>query len=249
MPFNLSSVIGGIGAGLGAFQQAGGGGFGAITSSLGAFARALGPGSPQGPSDLMRNTMSGLAQQTLAGAGAGVFDFGMKGATSSIVPQSQLREALLGRLRGGLSTQVGQTGYELTGTLDVTKTGSALALAGGGASASAQATALRRQYMVQARANVPGITERAIHRLVKRFGPNAIANFVGLAVEAILYLFFQSEKHGSRRHRRGISYRQLANARRVYGTVTRMYHQYMPRARAHYAHKPVYAFQRRRRRK
>jgi hypothetical protein len=88
-----------------------------------------------------------------------------------------------------------------------------------------------------------GCTPRAFVALVKLVGPDAAGAALGMTgVQATQLFFLASSK--KRRGRRGVSGRQLANAKRVFHVVTKMYHQLHGRG-GHSA--PRYAFQRRRR--
>ena len=116
--------------------------------------------------------------------------------------------------------------------------------AGGGTGGGVMtAGSLTSALLRQAKINVPGITLKMIRQLVLRVGIAAVAQFIGETVDQVLFLFTR----GMRRHRRrGITWRQLSNAKRVSHILGSMSRQFHPaRARAPYRIQPA----RRRRRR
>jgi hypothetical protein len=86
-----------------------------------------------------------------------------------------------------------------------------------------QGAALVRWLLAKA-ANFLGrkVTKRAVLDLIRRYGPTAAASALGWsAVEAVQF-WMAAEGAGKPRRRRGLSYRQLANAKRVARTLQGM---------------------------
>jgi len=100
------------------------------------------------------------------------------------------------------------------------------AVGAGGATAAQMATAQQKAVMEHVHATVPGIRLREIGTLIGKFGLQAIAGFLQITVDEVLFLFMRWTRRRFRHHRRGISWHQIANAKRTMHLLGSMSHRF-----------------------